>query len=262
MKRYLKIPAVLCGLLLFAGGCSSSGNQPEKNIIAADEAKAKAKDEVKNIKDKIQTKVDQIKKEEQEKVPDTQMLDVPILNQMDAPRLYNGCEVTSLAMLMNYRGIHVSKNDLAKAIKRVPLTYTSGKKGNPNSGFVGNMEDGPGLGVYHGPIAELAKQYAGGRVMDLTGKPFDQIIEQVGKGSPVWIITTAIFAPVNDFVAWDTPLGPIKVTYKEHSVVITGYDQDHIYINDPYGHKNSKLPKESFIKAWEQMGSQAVTMTE
>src|SRR4051794_5811406 len=83
-------------------------------------------------------------------------LDVPLLNQMDAPRLFNGCEVTSLAMLLQYWGIHVTKNELAAQIPRVPLQYSNGKSGNPNMGFVGNMEDGPGLGVYHGPIFYLA----------------------------------------------------------------------------------------------------------
>lgn len=40
-----------------------------------------------------------------------QQLNVPIENQM--PDLPNGCEVTSLAMLLNYYGIKVTKEDLA-----------------------------------------------------------------------------------------------------------------------------------------------------
>lgn len=59
-------------------------------------------------------------------------LDVPLVNQMDAPRLYNGCEVTSLAMILNYKGISVTKNKLAQEITRVPLQYSNGTYGNPN----------------------------------------------------------------------------------------------------------------------------------
>src|SRR5699024_5742620 len=76
---------------------------------------------------------------------------VPLLNQMDDPRLYNGCEVTSLAMIANYEGYKVTKNELANQLPTVPLDYENGLKGNPNKGFVGDMVDGPGLTVYHEP---------------------------------------------------------------------------------------------------------------
>lgn len=70
-------------------------------------------------------------------------MDVILYNQMDAPRLYNGCEVTSLAMLLHYSGYEqVTKNALANEIKRVPLNYENGLKGDPHDGFVGDMENG------------------------------------------------------------------------------------------------------------------------
>lgn len=188
------------------------------------------------------------------------VLDVPLLKQMDAPRLYNGCEVTSLAMLLQFEGLSVSKNELATKITRVPLNYQDGKNGNPNVGFVGNMEDGPGLGVYHEPIFKLAQSYVNGRAEDLTKQPFSVVVEKLAAGSPVWVITTSSFAPTSEFKTWSTPQGPVEITFKMHSVVITGYDQDSIYINDPYGGKNKKINKESFIKAWEQMGSQAIVI--
>jgi uncharacterized protein YvpB len=188
------------------------------------------------------------------------VLNVPLLKQMDAPRLYNGCEVTSLAMLLQYEGLSVTKNELANKIARVPLNYQDGKNGNPNVGFVGNMEDGPGLGVYHKPIFNLAQSYVNGRAEDLTKQPFSVVMEKLASGSPVWVIITSSFAPTSEFKTWTTPQGPVEITFKMHSVVITGYDQDSIYINDPYGGKNKKVNKESFIKAWEQMGSQAIVI--
>jgi uncharacterized protein YvpB len=188
------------------------------------------------------------------------LLDVPLLKQMDAPRLYNGCEVTSLAMLLQFHGLSVTKNELATKITRVPLNYQDGKKGNPNVGFVGNMEDGPGLGVYHEPIFKLAQSYVNDRAEDLTKQPFSVVIEKLAAGSPVWVIITSSFTPTSEIKTWNTPQGPVEVTFKMHSVVITGYDQESIYINDPYGGKNKKVNKENFIKAWEQMGSQAIVI--
>lgn len=199
-----------------------------------------------------------IVKQEVEEMPEKVLLDVPLLNQMDSPRLYNGCEVTSLAMILNFKGIDVSKNELADAVNRVPMKYSNGQHGNPNTGFVGNMEDGPGLGVYHEPLFQLAQQYAGGE--DLTGQPFEVLLKQVAGGNPVWIITTSTFAPVSEFETWQTPEGPVDITYNMHSVVITGYDAENIYINNPYGTKNQKVDKENFIQAWEQMGKQAIVI--
>jgi uncharacterized protein YvpB len=192
------------------------------------------------------------------KIPEEMLLDVPLLNQMDSPRLYNGCEVTSLAMILNYKGISVTKNQLAQEITRVPLQYISGENGNPNTGFVGNMEDGPGLGVYHEPIFKLAQKYL--NAADLTNSSFDQLLKEVANGNPVWVITTSTFAPVSEIETWQTPEGTVDISFKMHSVVITGYDSTNIYINNPYGTKNQKVDRKSFIEAWEQMGRQAVVI--
>jgi uncharacterized protein YvpB len=179
---------------------------------------------------------------------------------MDEPHLYNGCEVTSLAMLLNYNGIKVTKNELADKIPKVPLNYSDGLNGNPNVGFVGDMENGPGLSVYNGPIYDLAKQYVGDRAVNLTNSPFTDLLKQVSQGHPVWIITTTTFSPVSDLQEWNTPQGKVEITYSGHSVVITGYDDQYIYINDPYGYKNRKVDRADFIQAWEQMGSQAIVI--
>jgi uncharacterized protein YvpB len=194
------------------------------------------------------------------KLQASKILDVPLITQMSAPNLYNGCEVTSLAMILNYSGYHVTKTDLANNIARVPLTYQNGLKGNPNVGFVGNMEVGPGYAVYNGPIYNLARKYAGDEVVNLTNHPFTDLLARVDQGEPVWVITTSSFAPVSDFKTWKTPQGTIRITFSEHSVVITGYDANYIYINNPYGQKDQRVNRSSFEKTWVQMGSQAIVI--
>jgi uncharacterized protein YvpB len=42
-----------------------------------------------------------------------------------------------------------------------------------------------GLGVYHGPITELAKEYLGEHVFNFTGGTFDKILDHVNKNYPV-----------------------------------------------------------------------------
>lgn len=189
---------------------------------------------------------------------------------MQLPELPRGCEVTSLAMLLQYNNQKVNKLTLAKEIKKDTTSYKKDKNGriyygNPYNGFVGNMYDYSqnGYGVYHGPIAALAQTYFPNQVIDLTGCSFEDLLYFVGNKNPVWIVTNATYnmLPEEKFEIWHTPTGIVKVTKKQHSVVITGYDAKNIYINDPlYSHKNRKLERNSFIKAWEQMGNQAVVI--
>lgn len=199
-------------------------------------------------------------------IKDSVLLDAPAINQK--PELPRGCEVTSLAMMLQYAGIHADKMMLAEQIKRDPTVYRKENGivyfGHPNNGFVGDMYSfqNPGLGVYHRPIAELAEKYLPGSILDFTGSDFQEIKKHLSDGRPVWVITNTAFRHLepNFFQTWQTPSGPIEITYKEHSVLITGYDANYVYFNDPLtGAKNKKAPIKDFEESWVQMGRQAIT---
>jgi uncharacterized protein YvpB len=188
-------------------------------------------------------------------------ISAPHIKQL--PELPRGCEVTSLAMMLQHAGVQVSKMELAKNIRKVPFK-TGSLYGNPYEGFVGNMYtfSEPGLGVYNGPIQEIAEKYLPNRIVNLTGRDFSDVYRMLDKGMPVWVITNSWFSqlPSSQFKTWQTKQGPIKITYREHSVLITGYDAKYIYINDPLYHKaNRAVPKNNFIAAWNQMGKQAIS---
>lgn len=199
-------------------------------------------------------------------IKDSVLLEVPNLWQM--PELPRGCEVTSLAMLLQAGGVETDKLTLAKEVRKNPAEYkfSNGKIyfGDPNEGFVGNMYTytKPGLGVYHKPIADLAEQYLPGKIKDMTGSDFEELKIHLSDGRPVWIITNTQYKKIDEsfFQTWYTPTGKVKVTTKEHSVLITGYDKDFVYFNDPLtGKKNKKAPMQEFEQAWVQMGRQAIT---
>lgn len=193
-------------------------------------------------------------------VPKSKLLDVPLIKQMDAPRIYNGCEVTSLAMILNFYGFNITKNELASNLKSVPLTYENGLIGNPHDGFVGDVTGAkPGYGVYHKPIVDLAEKYVDKtKVKDISGSNFEQVISTVGEGRPVWVITTSTFASVDNMETWTTPAGKVKISFSEHSVVNTGYDEIYIYLHNRYDQKNQKVNREKFIQSWEKIGKQAI----
>ncbi|GAA0595884.1 C39 family peptidase [Virgibacillus siamensis] len=246
------------GILLLLLGCSQSSLPASANTDRESNFKEK---EMLQFKKTTEVSEEDSQTSAGKKAVKKTVLDVPLVNQMASPQIYNGCEVSSLAMLLKYHGYEVTKSELADKIPRVPLTYENGLKGNPNKGFVGDMEDGPGLTVYHGPIHNLAADYAGKQAVDLTGKSAETLFQHVSNGMPVWVITTTNSVPVNNFKTWNTPSGKIQVTFSVHSVVVTGVDEKYVYINNPYGYKNQRLSKENFIAAWKQMGSQAVTIT-
>ncbi|WP_277679211.1 C39 family peptidase [Gracilibacillus dipsosauri] len=200
------------------------------------------------------------------KVEHSVMLDAPMVYQL--PELPRGCEVTTLSMLLQYHDIDVDKLTLASQIVKDTTNYKQENGqiffGNPHEGFVGDMYsfENPGYGVYHQPLTELAKSYVGNLAQDLTGSDFHRVIESISQQKPVLVITNATFQPLAEeaFETWQTPEGPIKITMKEHAVLVTGYDKDFIYFNDPLKGKQKKAPKHAFISAWEQMGKQAITI--
>ncbi|WP_410511250.1 C39 family peptidase [Paenibacillus sp. BR2-3] len=201
--------------------------------------------------------------------PITNIIDAPLISQM--PELPRGCEVTSLTMLLQYAGVKVDKMKLAAQIKRDPTPYEKRDGvtyfGNPYDGFVGDMYSfsNPGYGVYHGPIRELVELYMPDQIIDMTGSEFQDILYSLDYGIPVWVIVNTNFSRLSDslFETWQTPTGQVSITYKEHSVLITGYDETFIYFNDPLAYiKNRKIPIRSFQEGWEQMGKQAITYVE
>ncbi|OON94195.1 MAG: hypothetical protein ATN31_04240 [Candidatus Epulonipiscioides saccharophilum] len=197
-------------------------------------------------------------------------LNIPHIKQM--PELPRGCEVTSLAMILNHNGVYVDKMKLAEQVKKDVTKFQRLEDntvffGNPKDGFVGDMYSFKtnGLGVYHEPIYELANSYLGYKVIDLTGLNFEILLQFIARGYPIWVISNSDFKELSnkDFEIWNTPTGVVKITYKMHSVVMTGFNDKFIYINDPLANfANKKTNLIDFKKAWEQMGSQAIVILE
>ncbi|MCJ8009517.1 C39 family peptidase [Lederbergia wuyishanensis] len=210
-------------------------------------------------------------KEQQEnlaiiKIENKVLINAPVIKQF--PELPRGCEVTALAMLLGSAGVEVDKMTLADEIKKdpTPRTVKNGEIhfGNPHNGFVGNMYSfkEPGLGVYHEPIMELANSYLPKKIVNLTGQSFDELKIPLSDGRPVWVIINSQYRELEDsyFQTWHTKSGKVRITMKEHSVLITGYDDQFVYFNDPLtGIKNKKAPIKDFEKSWVQMGGQALT---
>ncbi|CAM4251483.1 C39 family peptidase [Bacillus albus] len=243
----------IAGLGICIGMSNSGSPKVEKNspVVVQEVQQKPEADEKENVL--IEQKKEVIKP-----------LDVQLILQK--PELMRGCEVTSLAMVLQFSGVQVDKMELASKINYVPF-QRNGLKGNMHKGFIGDMDtfNKPGLGVYVEPILELAKLYVPNeKVVDLSQQEPEHIYKMIDQGKPVWVITNAKFKhlPDNQFQTWKTDVGEMKVTYHQHSVVVTDYDEQYVYINDPLKKdKHRAINRNDFEQSWIQMGRQAMTIS-
>ncbi|MDB5084531.1 MAG: hypothetical protein JWN30_1417 [Bacilli bacterium] len=192
---------------------------------------------------------------------------IDVAAQWQEPELLYGCEVTSVSMLLDAAGHPVDKMELADQVPKDPTAEVKADDGtilswgDPDTGFVGDITgDNDGYGVNHGPIVKLVNQYLPGKALDLTGSPFNKILDQVASGKPVVVWTTVDFTPTDVWVSWQGPNGPVNITYNEHAALLVGFNDGEVFVNDPLDDTAAKaVDRESFMQSWEQLGEQAVS---
>ncbi|TVY06766.1 hypothetical protein FPZ49_27775 [Paenibacillus cremeus] len=195
------------------------------------------------------------------------VLDAPLVFQK--PELPSGCELTSLTMLLNYYGVKKTKMQLLPEMKRdtTPIRYNKDGSiaywGNPNLGFVGEITgSSKGFGIYHTALMDLLQKYVPSAV-DLSRESFNKLEDQLLAGFPSVVWTTIDYNVPDNWVIWDSPIGPIQTTFMEHAVLLVGFDEQFVYVNDPLsGRSKQKIEKERFIATWEAMGQQALSYTQ
>jgi len=175
-------------------------------------------------------------------------------------------------MLLAAAGIPVDKDVLAREQATDPTQpvfsgtpgdfYSISRWGNPNKAFVGYVRKHRyGYGIYHAPLARLLNSKTHGRALDLTGRPFSEILARLRRGTPIVVWTTSTFAPPTRWVTWATPEGPFRATQIEHAVLLVGYTRENLVVNNPLTGRREQVRPAPFIAAWQQMGRQALTLT-
>lgn len=182
------------------------------------------------------------------------------------PELPRGCSVVSLAMLLNHTGINIDKMALMAQVHKQDKAYQSIEGqvefADPYYGFVGEVStfEEPGLGVYFPAIYELMLNHLGDRALNVSGTDFEDLFYLIDMNKPIWTMVNAKYQRLNeeDFLTWYVDGQPVQITKWMHAVVVTGYDDDHIYVADPL-EKVSKVSRQGFIEAYNQMGKQALS---
>ena len=176
------------------------------------------------------------------------------------------CEVASLRMVLNYLGLDVTESDLLDNIEYSATSSRtiSGVWGDPQKGFVGNVNGsvvlGTGYGVYNIPIRNLAQKYRNAETMEQPN--LDKIISHTKQGRPV--IVWGLLANKTP-IYWISYEGKLIKAYRgEHARIVIGYtgnisNPSNIILMDPlYG--KVKMSTERFITEWGMLDYMAVVV--
>ncbi len=160
------------------------------------------------------------------------------------------CESSAASMVAQYHGVNLSEAEVLAALPR---------NDNPHLGFRGNV-DGPtggieDYGVYAGPVMAVLN------ARGLYARPVEGglagIKAAIARGNPV--------------IAWITynclPSTPVEVTIdgkpvilvpNQHTVVVTGYDAEGVWANDPWDGQEDYYANADFQRAMGYFGDMAI----
>ncbi len=191
-----------------------------------------------------------------------QVPNAPALSQL--PELPNGCEAVAATMLLNWAGLPVTKEEVADALPRgeMPAENADGAfvGGNPEDVFVGNPYKA-GYGIYHKPMYATMNQLLPGRFKDITGASFETLLSVIEAGKPAMIWATEhMDTPYLDLEWQDDKDRLVEWYQPEHALLLTGWDDDYAYMNDPMTGQQEAYVLSDFKQVWELMGSQAITL--
>jgi uncharacterized protein YvpB len=211
----------------------------------------------------------------QPETPNQKTLAIPYIKQ--DYRL--SCEATSLQMILSYRGVQKTQDELMQQIgysEPKVMQEVNGKLiwGDPEIGFVGDVKgsftgekDGKkslryatGWGVKPGPVARVAKQYFP-ESKEVTGGTLDQVVQSLSQDKPIiwWHRRDDI---QKEKLTYYTPSGKAVEYEQNHVAVISSYKLDEdkkfiFHILDPfYGEYDIK--QDDFLRLWARHSNQMV----
>ncbi|WEV70509.1 C39 family peptidase [Lactobacillus sp. ESL0785] len=149
------------------------------------------------------------------------------------PELPTGCEMTAVAMMLNFAGKKVSKFTVAKKTPR---------SSNPDKGFIGSpYKEYPG-GYWVTPkgIKGVVKHYLG-KAKVMTRSSLQAIKNKLLHSHLV--------------VAWVKGID----NFSNHALALTGYHNGRIYYNDPWTGSKASISESSFVGHWSGDGYRALS---
>lgn len=202
--------------------------------------------------------------------------DVPILCQWDD--YPSGCECISTTMLLQYYGYDISPDDFID--RYVPTGYfvenADGSLTGPDTSsvFIGSPYSEDSLGCYPPVMAYAAGQVlsGGNRAVDTTGTTLGSMIRNyIVYNKPVLIWATMYLWEPFVTYEWTVEGAADYSPYEdgdtcswlanEHCLVLTGYDAEYYYFNDPNYTYPVRYEKELLEQRFEEIGLASMAIT-
>ncbi len=182
-----------------------------------------------------------------------------------------GCESVSAVMLLRYLNVPVSVDEfIDNYLEKEPMQYRKGRLCGPDPFrcFAGSPYDRESFGCY-APVIVSALNKAfekKGRklsAIDITGMPMDRIMTDfLDQDMPVvfWAsidLKETVLGP-----EWRLPDGSVFTWISnEHCMLLTGYDNDSYYFNDPWqNHGRVAWPKKLVEQRHKEQRKMAVAV--
>ncbi len=208
-------------------------------------------------------------KESDKKPVSEHNIDVPHISQVGI--LPNGCETVSAVMLLAYSGYNVYPVDFAdKYLEKGEVYIKWGCRYGPDPkvAYAGDPKsEKGGWGCFAPVIAKALNKYLDGEMFakNLSGSSLEQLVQQyIVNDIPVAIWVTQGIEEIDKLYQWqsydksETFLYPVR----EHCVVLTGFDEEYYYFNDPLSETDEtvKYEKSAVSDCFNSMGRQAVAI--
>lgn len=198
-------------------------------------------------------------------------IDYPVTLIYQNPKLPNGCEITSLAILLDWAGFPIDKVELSDNYLPKQGFYRSDgvlHGADPNRAYAGDpASSSSGWYCFEGPILEagntyLSDQNSSLRTVALSGLTQEELERCMDAGIPlaVWVTLDYSAPRTRESARWLLPDGTEYVPYRNlHCVVLAGWNGGKYLIANPINGWQTVSPG-TFWSCFDAMGRRAVAV--
>lgn len=199
---------------------------------------------------------------------------VPFISQNNG--YPSGCESISTTMLLNYFNYDISPETFIDGYLHTDYLRESDDGTavvgpDPYTAFIGTPYDESSFGCYPPVVVDAMNKIfdetnSGNKAVDTTGMSLDELIDTyIVQDEPVLVWSTMYLWDAFVTDSWIVEGASEESPYKdgdlyewianEHCLVLTGYDKDYYYFNDPlYNNAKIQYEKTAFEQRFEEIG--------